>query len=455
MRKVLLCLLFLSFGYFYVQSQTVVWQMPPTGYSKIIRIASNLYQVERNGKIGLVHSDGTIVAPANNDKIGGFYEHKALVTSNDGYGERVTGCLTDDGNFYSFTNKYYTLNGQKFFSDDVLSVADQDGLLGYIDYRGNVVTGFDGKYDRIKPFVEGYAAVFKNKKYFLIDKTGIPVHFSFKTVGEIYGGTNVYNGLVYVWDTEGSFYTYDVYKKGVCKSVKAPSDKRSLDYLYRFSCISGKGKEIPFSKTEIHGVKGLAPVKVGDVYGYGKEGNTVLPYQLASASQFEDELAVVKHNGRLGILKYIEGQSFSLTVPTSNIVFYLGDVVTCIFNLSIPEVWANKGFDVILKDENGTIVSTTNSADSFRFQVKVAKSCKKAFSISVYGDNLKLYESDMLYSFTMKERCPICGLDKANCHGHISAPKPVKHQTHTVIKKEKLCPTCGKPISVCKYQGVH
>ena len=75
--------------------QTVVWQMQPTDYSQIERISSTLFKVVRNGKIGLINSDGTVVAPVVNDNISDCYEHKALITSNDGHGERITGCLTD------------------------------------------------------------------------------------------------------------------------------------------------------------------------------------------------------------------------------------------------------------------------------------------------------------------------------------------------------------------------
>ena len=41
-------------------SQTVVWQMPPTDYNQIERISSTLFKVVRNGKIGLINADGTM-----------------------------------------------------------------------------------------------------------------------------------------------------------------------------------------------------------------------------------------------------------------------------------------------------------------------------------------------------------------------------------------------------------
>lgn len=419
--------------------QTVVWQMEPTNYDEIVRVNNNLYKVTRNGKVGLIHSDGTVVAPVENDGISSYYEHKALVTCTDGKGERVMGCLTDEGKYYSFSKKYYTLSGQKFFSDDALSVSDESGRLGYIDYLGNVVTGFDGKYDKIKPFVEGFAAVFKNKKYNLIAKDGAPVHFTFKSVGEVYGGTNVSGGQVYVWDANGKFYTYDVNKGGVCKSVKAPSS-RTFDYLYRFSCVSGKTKDVPFVGILRTGVRGISVSVQGGLYGYLSGETIILPYQFSSAFQFEDGYAIVGKNGAMGILKYVDGSCFGATVSKGQFDFYVGNSITCQFNLSVPGVWRDKEKEVVLKESNGTVVNLSATAEGYSFTVKPQATMKKEYSIAVYAENLKLYEGTLSYSFVKKELAP--------------EPKPVV-TTPKKKEQEKSCPTCGKKISECEYQGVH
>lgn len=103
-------------------AQTVVWQMPLTNYSNVTRVAPNLYKVTRQEKVGLIHSDGYVVVSLFDSRIGDFYEHKALLTATD----NQKGCLTDERKYYPFTNKYYTLSGQEFFSDDLLSVSDAD-----------------------------------------------------------------------------------------------------------------------------------------------------------------------------------------------------------------------------------------------------------------------------------------------------------------------------------------
>lgn len=42
-----------------ISAQTVIWQMKPSDYEEVVRINENLYKVVRNGKIGLINSDGT------------------------------------------------------------------------------------------------------------------------------------------------------------------------------------------------------------------------------------------------------------------------------------------------------------------------------------------------------------------------------------------------------------
>lgn len=433
-------------------SQTVVWQMPPTDYNQIERISSTLFKVVRNGKIGLINADGTMVAPVVNDNISDCYEHKALITSNDGHGERITGCLTDNGIYYGYTTKYYTLNGQKFFSDDLISVADENGKLGYIDERGNQILGFDGKYSRIKPFTEGHATVMKNKKYVLINKDGDEMRFVYrKGVGAaIAGCTNVYNGKAYVYDEFGgsdrSFFIYDAVRKSDIEKTGRIKNT-AMDYLYCYQSVSGRTKEIPFEKMKPYsGRKGLAASLSNGMYGYLSGGSPIVPCQFSSASQFEDGLAIVNINGQMGILKFVDGASFDVTTPTAKHDFYAGNSVSCSFNLSIPSIWQGRSIDVILKDINGSAISTTNTSGTYTFSVKPSASGQLEYSVIVNGEGMCLYESTINYTFNKRERCVTCGKDKTQCE---------YNGNHPPQKKETLCPTCGKRISECKYQGVH
>ena len=426
--------------------QTVVWQLEPSNYEDITCIGNNLYKIVLNGKVGLIHSNGVMVVEPKTDGLGLFYEGKALLTATDSHGERIVGCLTENGDFHKFVNKYYTLNGQKFYSDQLLSVANENGKVGYIDSHGNEVVGFDGKYNRIKPFVEGYAVVQKNKKYYLIDKEGESVRFTFDSVGEVFGCTNAYNGIVYVWDADGRFYTYDINNGGNCKSVRKPKST-SFDYLYRFTSVSGKSKQVPFENKKYKGINGLAPSFKDGVYGYKSNNKMVLPYQLGMASSFENNYAVVRLNGKLGILKYISDSSFEINQGNEKIKFYTGDKVKCSFNIIVPKIWRDKNIDIDVVDLNGKSLSIQKEEDGiYTFIVNPKSTTNENYVLKVRSEGLLLHENMISFSFIQKYKCPVCGVDTEKCPYRGKHPKK---------EKEKNCPVCGKKISECKYNGVH
>lgn len=469
LTSILLC--FISTGW----GQTVVWQMRPSDYSHVERISSNLFKVVRNGKIGLLNADGTIVAQPVNDNISDLYENKALITCSDGHGERVTGCLTSDGNYYGYSTKYYTLNGQKFFSDGLLSVADENGKLGYIDENGSQIVGFDGKYSRIKPFTEGFAAVMRNKKYYLINKEGEEMKFIYgKGVGAaIAGCTNVYNGKAYVYDEYGgndrSYFIYDaVHKSALVKTGRLSNT--ATDYLYCYQSVTGRTKEIPFEKMRpYNGEKGLDAIYSDGAYGFGSEGRIVVPCQFSSASQFEDGLAIVGLNGQTGILRYAEGDGFGLSANDTYKDFDEGNSVECGFDLKVPGIWRGKNVTVELKEQNGSAIPTKETSYSYSFIVKPSDSGKREYLVTVISENLRLFEGKVAYTFYKIERCSTCGKDKYQCEYNGNHPKPkacttcgkpigeCKYHGHHQKPKPILdrCPTCGKLISECKYQGVH
>lgn len=438
-------------------SQTVVWQMPLSDYEEITRISENLYMAMRNGKIGMIHSDGSIVSPVENDAIIGFYERKALLIHNDGNGERITGCLTSDGKFYPYAKKFYTLAGQKFFSDDYLSVADEEGRVGYIDARGNQRIGFDGKYDRIKPFTEGYAAVRRKKKYVLINKDGEEMKFTYGGSGvgaEIGGCTNVFNGTAYVYDEYGgsdrSYFLYNAVAKSNLKKTGKIKDT-SMDYLYCYQVVTGRPKEVEFEKVSFKpGVMGLDAMLSDGTYGYKKDNTVVAPSQFTKASAFEDGVAVVGLGVKLGILKYVEGPSFDASVPAGTLKFSAGKPIHCNVNISVPNVWREKELHVILKDPAGSAAKATQvSAGTYSFEARPSVTGMVSYTLVIYGEELKLYENILTFSFTKREQCRECGKDIEECKFRGKHPDEGKKDT------EKRCEVCGKKISECEYLGVH
>ena len=442
-------------------AQTAVWLMPPASYSDCAYLGKGLFKLVKDGRVGLMNSSGEMVAACENSALTPFYEGKALLLQATPKGERVAGCIDENGLYHRFAHTYFTLQGQAFFSDGLLSVSNEKGRLGYVDVAGQEVVGFDGRFDRIKPFSEGYAAVFRKKAYGLIDKNGTEVQFRFSTVGELYGGTNAYKGQVYVWDTDGQFYVYNTQRGGVCEKTKLPSGNRSFDYLYRLSSLTGQTRTLPTSPSLAEGVKGLSPVSTDGLLGYQADGNDVLPPQFLSATDFRDGYAVVRTSSGMGILRYVEGERL-YPVGNSSPVKYYGSTATCQLSLSVPEAWVGKSLQVHLLDENGNPFQFKAHEQSFTFEVSPRRS-QQSFTAIVESEGLVIYRGELSYRFDHRTRCSTCGRDVAECSYRgkhpVAQPKPSPSAATPASsshgKREKLCSTCGLPISRCKYQGVH
>lgn len=430
-------------------AQTVCWQMEPTNeYQEIKRISKNIYRVCNNGKTGLVNADGTIVEEISNSSLTGFYNNIALMTRQDEQGELILGCLLEDGEYHHFTKRFYTLKGQNFYSCGLLSVMNDKGNLGYIDIYGNEIVGFDGAYSRIKPFSEDFAVVFdKKKSYHLIDKEGNQVRFSFKDgFGIISGGTNVYNGVVYVIDAEGDVFECDVTSglQVTCNKTKKIK-KHNVDYLYRYSQISGANKEIPFRKSS-RGDIGISPVRIGNTWGFANNQNTILPSQFQHATEFEDGYSIVTMpDGKIGILKYVHGTSFNVSVENSEKAFYNEKSIDVSFNINIPPVWDNKPLSIKVLDDNIVIAEFNGTENNYNLSVGTAKThFEKKYSIIVTHKELTLYEANLEYKFIKK--CNTCKKDIDKC---------IYRGNHPLPEEEEICKFCNKKISECKYGGVH
>jgi len=431
-------------------AQTAGWLIPPGAYSDITRLGPHLLKVSKKGKIALITTGGETLAPLENDLLTGFYEDRALLLRNDAQGERVMGCVSSSGRYTPFKDFFYTLNGQKFYSDGLLSVADDKGRLGYIDDRGNRVVGFDGKYNRIKPFTEGFAAVFKNKKYHLVNKSGTPVKFLFDGVGEVYGGTNVCNGLAYIWDTDGNVYTYDVKRGGTCKKFRNTPRDTSFDYLYRFAEISGKGKNAPFSDFQYSGSVNASAEQKDGLYGFTKNGKTILPAQFSAATDFQDGFAVVTIHGEKGMLSLIDESTFEILAHDATKKFYANEDINCEFNILCPPSYAGKKLSIEIRDSGGASFPLTGADGIYRFSHRPGgESGIKEFSLSLSCEGIHLLDTSLQYTFVKKQRCNICGKDKELCGGHASQASVSKSSS------EPVCATCGKKISECKWAGVH
>lgn len=399
-----------------VSAQTVGWRLPLTNYSSIVRFGPDLFQVEQGGNVGLIHSDGTEVVPVKASKIGGFYDGLALVTVDEGANRsRILGVLDTDGRYTPFSQPFYTLSGQEFFSEGLLSVMDGNEKKGYIDATGARRCGFDHDYSRIKPFTGGFAAVSVKgtNKYYLINRQGVPL--SITLPDELMGHTILYTynpvrGKVLYYDDYAKCCKYDIesHRSERWKELDDPKKLPPSDYLFRPQEVLKMLNEKVLDKAPFttlpDGRKGLEPYMQNGKYGFVANGETVLPCQLDSATAFEDGLSVVSLNGRLGILSYYEGQQgFELTTPQAQLDFDGGSSVVCQFLLQVPQAWKGKPVSVTLldKDSHGE-VSHTGDNGQFAFQLTPEHSVQKSYEVSVASEGLQLWTGELNYTLKKK-----------------------------------------------------
>ena len=431
-------------------SQTAIWEMKPVDCSSLSRIAPGLYQMEANGKKGVVDNKGNAIVKTECTDITPFYEGKALLVSKENGKNRVLGYLTAKGKHVLFTKPYFAINGQDFYSDGMLTVEDEEGRKGYLDGKGNEIEEiFSEGYDMIKHFCEGYAAVFKNRKYYLIDKSGQSEHIVIG-VGEVKGGTNVFQGEAYVFDEKGTVYVYNVNTKIQCEKSKRKFKKGNNedDYLFRFTTVSGMGKEIPYDETP-KGKMGLTPIQEGGKFGYRTEETTILPPQFDFATTFEDGMAVVAKNGQYGILKWVDQvDPLSVQVEKSHLSYYAGSPVECGFNVNVSNAWQGGKLQVDVSC-GGLPIPAISSGAGYAFKY-VPKSKEQTFDVEIAADGLTLCHLSISYTFEKRHRnftfsfSPSSGNISANENGLAEISITVTNPNNEHVKSKVTINAQGK-----------
>lgn len=381
-------------------AQTIMWSMAPTDYSGLEYIGFEMFKANDNNKACIIDATGNnLTRGAAFDELTPFYDNWALLLSNQSGRKRVIGCISVDKicNIFPDDAEYYAIDGQAFFSCGLMTVENRANKKGYIDEEGELVIDFASGYDKIMPFSEDFAAVFKNNRYILIDKLGEKVTIVLPRVGEIRGGTNVYNGKALVWDASGHYYNYDV-KQKACSKASKPAKDASPDYLYR---LTDKGNTPPYMAIE--GRKGLDPISSQGKYGYAVPGGgkTLIPCQLLEATPFIDNLAIAKTaNGKTGILRYSDysSGSFDVKVINEDITYSAGETVTCKFGITVPDGWRQEDIEPTIEGVHVISVGTTGTY-SFKYKPNEQH---RSFTVNVVSGGLTMYTSAISYDFNKK-----------------------------------------------------
>lgn len=386
----------------YCMAQTAEWLVIPQ-YDKITYFGPQMYKVTKDGKVGIIGTDGIVILQPEYDAINLFYEGRAVFVNKDDNGWRLMGVLAENGEVQFCNGEYYLLNDYMFYSEGFLTVRDANGLYGFLNEKCEKAFPFTE--DIVYPFSEGFAVVGEGDNFHWLDTSGNKILLRLSNGGTPYGGTNFYNGKAYLWDEEGVFFVFDANGK----TKKIPARDLEVDYLYRPD--SEYGTSVTYESYEAKYNNQWNPEERGGQWSYlNSAGKLLAPFQYDEVEKFISGSAVASVNGKYGILHIVDDKStFSTTTKKNSHIFSAGGICNCEFQLSVPEKWEGQPINVTLKDpDTGNEVSIQKQGrNNFHFAYKPSGDVKeedKTFKIEVKNNGIQLWQGEETFIFQQRTK---------------------------------------------------
>lgn len=390
------------------RAQLITWSVRPGVYDKIEPCWDDMFYIYSGSNIGIINGDGSVVVKPEASRITGFWKGYALVLKSDGGLERVMGILAEDGTYTSVSGMYYTIPGQEFFSEGLLTVTNSQGMAGYMNTKGALEKQFDVSF--VAPFTEGYCTVGEGTDFKVFDRRFNQLQITTGSNSSLYGGTSVYHGAAIVWDGNGVVFLFDV-KTGQCnkyKNEKVISKKKiennliEWDYLGCLAQITGRPNIIEYDYPMRSAVT-LKAIEQSGKYGFNKSGNIVLPCQFDHAEDFHGNYAIVKSNGKMALLSIRKGEENFVANPVNPEIEYKQDKASSLlhrFRISVPSLWSVENMNVVVRNSDGIILPASYDNGTFEFNYEAPHdNGNRTYVISLEYDGLKLWNSDITYSY--------------------------------------------------------
>ena len=335
---------------FSIYAQTAKWCIKPE-YAEITLFGEDLFKcVDRAGKVQLIDWNGKeLLHSVDADAVTNFSDGYALVLK----GKKILGLFAEQGHqFTAVSGEYYTTE-YPFFSEGFLAVADSKGKMGYLDERGNLA--IQCKFVVAHPFKQGWASVEKKaKEVWYITSQGKEMRPDGFHGGKLTKGSSFNeNGEAVV----ANYQDYAVIKTNmqVKKKIAYTADLpvRSCDYAY-----SGDAKECEES-TEYAWEEDMRIEASSDNGSYGyrlrnEKDKIVLPAQFGEAKPFYAQHAIVKKDGKYGVLELLEGKVVANWPKESFRVYPDGKCNRLHFELEVPSSLESGKIELELDEGNGT-----------------------------------------------------------------------------------------------------
>lgn len=382
-----------------VDAQTVTWSIKPA-YTNITLFNNGVYKVKNGTKVGLIDETGTVIVPVTTDSITDPVEGYSLLL---GFGEekyRLEGFVGNDKKVIPVPADYY-VDQYPFFSDGKLPVCNSKGKYGFINTNGRLIIGFE--YATIHPFSEGLAAVSKknlignmtsliNKKnkgsVLYIDENGRPLTLQAE-IENISSGTTFKNGEALVTSKNDKQYIINTAGTILREGYDLP-----LIFDEKYCLVADNAKQNE-SRQETILYDGPTTFSENGLYGYRLNDKIVLPPQFSEAMPFSKGYAIVKKDGKKGMLKLIKGTfviqqnkgSLSSTDSEKEAIDYVAEV---------PDEWKNETLKLYYLDKeekNSISASLPGSATNSQTFSFLLPADRDEGQVMLEGQNLILYKA--------------------------------------------------------------
>lgn len=381
-----------------MSAQTAEWLVPPR-YDSMELCAPDIYKVSVGGKMGLITTTGQIILSPEHDVLYDFYEGLAVFGELTNAGTRIKGVVSENGTVSLASGDYYLNQYYPFYSDGFIPVTDYYGYYGFLDT--DCRPAFKFSEDETRPFSEGLAAVGEGDNFHYLTTSGEKIFLSLPNGSYPYGGTNLHNGVAYMWDEYGEeFFTYN--SDG--RILKAYPRSLDVDYLYRVD--SGKGVDVEYSYPTPIREYAWDPIQKNGKWTFqNSRGILLTPYQYESVDYFCNGTAKAMSNGRWGLLHMVaDNSTFSTRASNRNFTVKAGKAVDCAFSLDIPEKWQGRNLSVIVRDpdtgERLNLRQGKRNEYLFSYAHNAGKTrVSKNFNIEVLDDDISIWTGSEEYSF--------------------------------------------------------
>lgn len=386
-----------------IKAQYVLWGIKPA-YDNMVQCADNLFIVTNANKVGVIEGSGKVIVPIEADQITGFYQGYALAIQHKGGKNLVMGLVSADGQYTKMGTECYAIPSVDFCSEGFLAVEFPDGKRGYMHTDGSVAHAFDKKITNLLPFSEGFAVVGSGTNSQLVDKNFTPVQITIGG-GYIYGIFSVYRGVALVYDDDTHFYEFDT-RTGRAKSTGGIKAER-LQFDYLGAAQTGRPQTVVYDPIRTKDASSVIKAqKQNGKYGYEKSGNSFIPYQFDEAGAFYGNHAIVKQNGKYGLLALHDGNgAFAATPANNGKINTKGQKLSHKFSLNKPsELGGDIQVNVI---SNGNTIPAKEVGGQYEFTADATSSGKQNFNVVVSDNGLKLWQGTLAYQYGEKNDGPI------------------------------------------------